>query len=120
MINNVLTQWSELIILNRIVVDHEDNRIPNVLIHPEKIKEETASHFFKWIEDPTSDMVITPEWMDYYSPRNNIDPAIYNEILGSFTEKDIEEALKQKVRNKILDPNNIPYEILKKLPEQGI
>lgn len=119
-INNILTRWSDPIILDRIVVDHENGDIPSILIHSEQVKKETAFYFFKWMEDHNPNVTISPEWMEYYRPRNDIKKELYEDIFSEFMEDKIDAALKHKTKNKASGPNNIPYEILKKLSEQGI
>lgn len=120
MIDNVLTRQTEPIKLNRIVVDRNEDGNSRIVIHPDKIKEEVAVHFAKWMEDPNLMGGITPEWKNYYRPKEDVDPRIYDDMLSDFMEEDIESALKQKPKNKAPGPNNIPYEILKRLLEQGI
>ncbi|CAJ0626066.1 11168_t:CDS:2 [Entrophospora sp. SA101] len=79
MINSLIDCHKRKIIINRVLINNNNNQ--ELLVNPVQIKEATIHHFQTCAGGINMRKEIPQQWQQQYSPKSNINPDIYNTLM---------------------------------------
>src|SRR5690242_13117726 len=110
MLDSILQKRAEPVNFEKIILSDE------IITDKNQIKEAVCSHFNSWTKSNPPNDTYWEEWKSTYSPINNIQENIYNNLLTPITITELQQTIKLAPRKKATGPLGISNEALQHLP----
>ncbi|GET00318.1 hypothetical protein GLOIN_2v1824527 [Rhizophagus clarus] len=115
MLNNILDKRRETIDMSNLFI-REGDRF-TIINDKEEIKEKVYNHYKNWTSKRNIDLdeiEYNEKWRNIYSPIEEIDETIYDNIMDEITLNELNEILSEAKNKKAAGISGIPYDFWKK------
>ena len=90
------------------------NCLFNLITEPESIKQTIQNHFYNWTAPrPINFNIFNTNWTTEYTPKTNIQPNWYSNILQPILIDEVQQTISQLPNGKACGPSGISYEMFK-------
>ncbi|CAJ0831519.1 3390_t:CDS:2, partial [Entrophospora sp. SA101] len=113
MINSLIDCHKRKIIINRVLINNNNNQ--ELLVNPVQIKEATIHHFQTCAGGINMRKEIPQQWQQQYSPKSNINPDIYNTLMDLPSLNEWYNIIKNLPNDKAAGPSGITNKMIKYL-----
>ncbi|PKY54610.1 hypothetical protein RhiirA4_473511, partial [Rhizophagus irregularis] len=115
MLNKILEKKRDKIDMSSLVI--KENGKIRIEKEQKEIKKITQNHYKNWTGEKSIDLdelEFNHEWREIYSPKEDIDEKIYNDLMSPIEMEELELVLKNLKTNKAPGQSGIPYDFWKK------